>query len=106
MACQVNEDDDFQVHEYFNEEYFEQNGHSATKPITGLGSGDSMLFLNVLPDDLAESAFDTMNNEIDWHVMNHKGNLKTCDYHTMLLAIMPMSCHRKRSTATSIYTGN
>lgn len=66
-------DSDTRVYELFNEEYFHQHDHCAERPITGLGSGDSMLFLDVLPPDLSEEAFDTMNTEIDWNIMNHKG---------------------------------
>ena len=67
--------EDTRVYEVINEQYLEKHGHCATHPVTGLGSGDSMLFLDVLPPDLLEEAFDTMNSEIDWNIMNHKGTI-------------------------------
>jgi hypothetical protein len=71
MAALLSEDT--RVYEFINEEYLEEHGHCAGNPVMNLGSGDSMLFLDVLPPHMAEEAFDTMNDEIDWNVMNHKG---------------------------------
>lgn len=78
MAALVS-DEDTRVYEVIDEEYLVQHGHCAGSPVTGLGSGDSRLFLDVLPADLLEAdAFDTMNAEIDWNVMNHKGDECVC----------------------------
>lgn len=38
-----------------------------------LGEGDSYLVLNILPDDLAEVAFERMKEEIKWNKMRHRG---------------------------------
>jgi hypothetical protein len=65
--------EDTRVYEHINEEYFAEHGHCADNPVTGLGSGDSMLFLDVLPPELVDDSFDTMNTEIEWNIMNHKG---------------------------------
>ena len=73
MAAMIPAGEDTRVYEFINEEYLEQHGHCAGNPVTGLGSGDSMLFLDVLPAELAGEAFDAMNAEIDWNIMNHKG---------------------------------
>jgi hypothetical protein len=73
MAALIPAGEDTRVYEFINEEYLEEHGHCAGSPVTGLGSGDSMLFLDVLPSELMDEAFYTMNNEIDWNIMNHKG---------------------------------
>lgn len=35
---------------------------------------DCYLVENVLPDDLAQSAFASLRDEVNWQVMNHRGN--------------------------------
>ncbi len=58
---------DTRVVSVFDMKYFEEHGHhSKETPLTGLGSGDSALFLNILPDDLACNIFEAMDDEIDW----------------------------------------
>ncbi|KAG5719166.1 Alpha-ketoglutarate-dependent dioxygenase alkB like protein [Termitomyces sp. T112] len=46
-------------------------------PILGvgdpLGAGDSYLVADVLPQELAESAFENMRAEVKWNVMHHRG---------------------------------
>lgn len=86
--------EDTRVYEFINEEYFTQHGHCAGHPVINLGSGDSMLFLDVLPTELLEEkdAFDTMNAEINWNVMNHKGTANvsfTCKVATSHWGIFP-----------------
>lgn len=58
----------------FNESYFEKHGHDASSPLLHLGSGDSMLFLDVLPQDMADEAFSRIDSEVEWNVMYHKGS--------------------------------
>jgi hypothetical protein len=58
----------------FDNEYFSTNGFGRGNPVRGLGSGDSMLFLNVLPEEIADGSFERLNDEIDWKSMNHKGS--------------------------------
>lgn len=58
--------EDTRVVSVFDMEYLENNGHSSTNPLTGLGSGDCTLYLNVLPEDIASDIFETMDREIDW----------------------------------------
>lgn len=53
----------------FNEEH----GICKTKPLTGLGAGDSCLYLDVLSDELKEDIFNNLDGEIGWNVMTHKG---------------------------------
>jgi hypothetical protein len=38
-----------------------------------LGEGDSSLVLDVLPQDLADVAFENMRKEVAWHTMYHQG---------------------------------
>lgn len=38
-----------------------------------LGEGDSSLVLEVLPRDLAATAFDNMRKEVAWNTMYHRG---------------------------------
>lgn len=38
-----------------------------------LGEGDSRLVLEVLPNDLAEVAFERMREEVKWDTMYHRG---------------------------------
>jgi len=38
-----------------------------------LGEGDSSLVLDVLPQDLADVAFENMRKEVAWHSMYHRG---------------------------------
>lgn len=38
-----------------------------------LGAGDSRLVLDVLPPDLAETAFAQMREEVRWDTMFHRG---------------------------------
>ena len=51
----------------FDMKYLSEHGHSRDNPLTGLGSGDCALFLNVLPENIANEIFDTMDAEIDWY---------------------------------------
>lgn len=67
-------EEETRMYEYIDEAYLLEHGHCAGNPVTSLGSGDSMLFLDVLPPELIDESFDTMNAEIDWNVMNHKGS--------------------------------
>ncbi|KAF7325071.1 Fe2OG dioxygenase domain-containing protein [Mycena kentingensis (nom. inval.)] len=48
--------------------------HSATLGASdSLGTGDSSLKLDLLPPDLAESAFEKLKEEVKWAVMHHRG---------------------------------
>ncbi|KIJ62394.1 hypothetical protein HYDPIDRAFT_176519 [Hydnomerulius pinastri MD-312] len=38
-----------------------------------IGEGDSELVLDILPPELAESAFENMRKEVAWNVMHHQG---------------------------------
>lgn len=38
-----------------------------------LGEGDSSLVLDVLPQDLADVAFENMRKEVVWNTMYHRG---------------------------------
>jgi hypothetical protein len=67
------ESGDSRVNFVFDLEYYRANDF-AEKPILGLGSGDSYLILNVLPPELLDGSFEQLDEEIDWNVMNHKGN--------------------------------
>mmetsp|Transcript_6176 Transcript_6176/g.10101 ORF Transcript_6176/g.10101 Transcript_6176/m.10101 type:complete len:345 (+) Transcript_6176:46-1080(+) len=74
MSALLPGEQDTRVYEYIDEAYLLEHGHRAGHPVTSLGSGDSMLFLDVLPPELVDESFDTMNDEIDWNIMNHKGS--------------------------------
>ena len=37
------------------------------------GAGDTFLILNVLPPDLAKTAFQALQQEVDWKTMAHRG---------------------------------
>lgn len=39
-----------------------------------LGEGDTELFLDVLPAELAEVAFEKLRTEVRWNVMRHRGS--------------------------------
>jgi hypothetical protein len=56
-----------------NLDYFQAKGISKEIPLSGLGSGDSSLYLDVLPEDMKNEIFDNLNAEIEWNVMTHKG---------------------------------
>lgn len=58
--------EDNRVVKVYDSQYFEDYGHSKTNPLTGLGSGDCALYLNVLPEDLAISIFEDIDAEIEW----------------------------------------
>ena len=38
------------------------------------GEGDTFLVLNILPDDIANSAFEDLKKEVKWNTMSHHGN--------------------------------
>lgn len=38
-----------------------------------IGAGDSSLVLDVLPQDLADVAFENMRKEVKWNSMYHRG---------------------------------
>ena len=38
-----------------------------------LGEGDSSLIVDVLPQDLADAAFENMRKEVAWNTMYHRG---------------------------------
>lgn len=38
-----------------------------------LGEGDSSLVVDVLPQDLADAAFENMRKEVAWNTMYHRG---------------------------------
>ena len=40
---------------------------------SNLGAGDSYLVLDVLPDDLANIAFQKLEEEVRWNIMHHRG---------------------------------
>lgn len=42
-------------------------------PGDSIGEGDTELVLNVLPHNLAETAFEKLREEVQWHVMHHRG---------------------------------
>lgn len=42
-------------------------------PNDKIGEGDSRLALNVLPPDLAETAFENLRKEVKWNTMFHRG---------------------------------
>jgi alkylated DNA repair dioxygenase AlkB len=67
------ESGDSRVNFVFDLDYYKANGFE-DKPVMGLGSGDSYLILNVLPPELLEGSFERLDEEIEWNVMNHKGN--------------------------------
>lgn len=37
------------------------------------GEGDTYLVLNILPEDLLESAFENLKKEVQWNTMSHLG---------------------------------
>lgn len=41
-----------------------------------MGEGDTELVLSILPDDLAQVAFDNMRKEVQWNTMHHRGELR------------------------------
>lgn len=43
-----------------------------------LGTGDSYLVEDILPEELAEVAFERMRNEVKWNTMYHRGKLELC----------------------------
>lgn len=75
---------DNRVNYVFDMDYYREHGFLSSEegieplngqqPILGLGAGDSYLLLNVLPPDLAEQAFHSLDSEINWNTMNHKGS--------------------------------
>jgi hypothetical protein len=40
---------------------------------SNLGAGDSYLVLDVLPDELADVAFQKLEEEVSWDIMHHRG---------------------------------
>lgn len=54
-------------------EYMRSMGHDTQHPVTDLCSGDSTLFLDVFPPEVSSDAFNSLNNEISWSTMHHKG---------------------------------
>lgn len=38
-----------------------------------IGEGDTELILDILPPDLAETAFERMREEVKWQIMKHRG---------------------------------
>ncbi len=39
------------------------------------GEGDTFLVQNILPENIAASAFDDLQKEVGWNVMHHRGKL-------------------------------
>jgi hypothetical protein len=65
---------DTRVNFVFDLDYYHLNGFQRDKAVRGLGSGDSFLLLDVLPPELLERSYERIDEEIDWNIMNHKGN--------------------------------
>lgn len=42
-------------------------------PADAIGTGDSHLYLNLLPETLSTNAFDTLLHEVQWRTMYHRG---------------------------------
>lgn len=57
----------------FDPQYYEKYGISFSNPLTGLGAGDSCIFLDVLSDELKKDIFEHLDRDISWNVMTHKG---------------------------------
>ena len=57
----------------FDPAYFACHGVAKGVPLTDLGSGDTTLALDVLPEALADDAFDRVQREVSWFTMAHKG---------------------------------
>jgi hypothetical protein len=38
-----------------------------------IGEGDTELVLDILPSDLADTAFEKLREEVQWHIMKHRG---------------------------------
>lgn len=54
--------------------YFADHGvGGALFPLTGLGAGDSCLYLDVLSPELQKELFETLDAETEWNVMTHRG---------------------------------
>ena len=47
--------------------------HQFLGPNDKIGEGDTSLVLNVLPPDLAETAFENLRTEVKWNTMFHRG---------------------------------
>ncbi|TFK71005.1 hypothetical protein BDN72DRAFT_958386 [Pluteus cervinus] len=47
--------------------------HEVLGPEDSLGEGDSHLVVDVLPEDLAEVAFEKLREEVKWNTMYHRG---------------------------------
>lgn len=45
------------------------------KPGDRMGEGDTELILNILPPELANTAFQKLRDEVKWNHMVHKGAL-------------------------------
>jgi len=64
--------DDSRV-ETFDRARFRSLKLGRSKPLYGLGAGDSALFFDVLPKELAGAAFGKLKREAEWVIMRHKG---------------------------------
>lgn len=57
----------------YTPEFYKQNIISSQNPLKGLGAGDSQLFLDVLSEDKAITLFASLESEVEFHEMIHKG---------------------------------
>jgi hypothetical protein len=57
---------------YYSVDYYARN---KLQQVLKLGAGDSRLLLNVLPRELADVAFQTLQQEIPWSNMKNRGVL-------------------------------
>ena len=57
-----------------------RNGKGKGDPVLGvgdaLGAGDSYLVDHVLPEEIAEIAFEKMREEVKWNTMKHRGKYR------------------------------
>lgn len=50
--------------------------HHFLRPNDKIGEGDTSLVLDVLPPDLAETAFESLRKQVKWNTMFHRGTYR------------------------------
>eukprot|EP00040_Diaphanoeca_grandis_P013945 m.70472 g.70472 ORF g.70472 m.70472 type:complete len:395 (-) comp24232_c0_seq1:205-1389(-) len=57
----------------YDEALYKKGGYGKSNPVTNLGTGDSKVYFDVVPELLAADAFTKVREEVKWSEMLHKG---------------------------------